>query len=186
VIDGRPRRPTLSEEEIAGNNDRLHQLVMGYLDQFPWADVVALEANLAVMATGDALRKAIARSIEPFGFNLGPPRYLVVRAIFLAEDGRLSLSETAKRVGVTTTNLTNLIDGLERDGWVARQANPTDRRVTYVALTETGRERCQELIPATARFTSQLFSALTDEEKQGLIRVLQKLRRIADAADANA
>ena len=159
---------------------------MGYVDQFPWADIVALEANLAVMETGDALRKAIARAIEPFGFNLGPPRYLVVRAIFLAEAGRLSLSEVAKRVGATTTNVTNLIDGLERDGWVERQANPADRRVTYVQLTPEGRERCERLIPATARFTSQLFAGLTDDEKTGLIATLQKLRRIADAADANA
>ena len=158
---------------------------MAYLDQMPWADVVAIEANLAVMGTGAALGRAMARAIEPFGFNLGPPRYAVVRVIFLAEGGRLSLTEIARRVGVTTTNITNLIDGLERDGWVERQASEADRRVTYVQLTELGRERCGQLIPATARFTSQLFAGLTDEEKQGLIRTLQKLRKIADAADAN-
>jgi DNA-binding MarR family transcriptional regulator len=159
---------------------------MGYLDRLPWADVVALEANLAVMGTGMALGRAMARAIEPFRFNLGPPRYHVVRVLYLAADDRLSLTEIARRVGVTTTNVTNLIDGLERDGWVARRASEADRRVTYVELTLQGRERCDELIPATARFTSQLFAGLTDDEKQELIRVLQKLRRIADAADANA
>jgi DNA-binding MarR family transcriptional regulator len=158
---------------------------MGYVDQFPWADIVALEANLAVIETGDALRRAIARAIEPMGFNLGPPRYLVVRAVFLAQNGRLSLSEIAKRIGVTTTNVTNLIDGLERDGWVERQVHPSDRRVTYVQLTEAGRERCSRLIPATAQFTSQMFAGLTDEEKTSLISTLQKLRRMADAADVN-
>src|SRR3954468_13075800 len=156
---------------------------MAYLDKLPWADVVALEANLAVIGTGAALGRAMARAIEPFGFNLGPPRYAVVRVIFLAKAGRLSLTEIARRVGVTTTNITNLIDGLERDGWVERFASPSERRVTYVQLTAEGKERCGRLIPATARFTSQLFSGLTDEEKAELITTLQKLRRIADAAD---
>jgi DNA-binding MarR family transcriptional regulator len=158
---------------------------MAYLDKLPWADVVALEANLAVMGTGAALGRAMARAIEPFGFNLGPPRYAVVRVIFLAEDGHLSLTEIARRVGVTTTNITNLIDGLERDGWVERFASPSDRRVTYVQLTTEGHERCDRLIPAAAQFTSQLFAGLTDEEKTSLIATLQKLRRIADASDAN-
>ena len=108
-----------------------------------------------------------------------------MRVIFLSEDGRLSLTEIARRVGVTTTNITNLIDGLEGDGWVERFASPSDRRVTYVQLTPTGNERCEQLIPATARFTSQLFAGLTDEEKTSLIATLQKLRRIADAADGN-
>ena len=164
---------------------RQHALAVAYLDKLPWADVVALEANLAVMGTGAALGRAMARAIEPFGFNLGPPRYAVVRVIFLSEDGRLSLTEIARRVGVTTTNITNLIDGLERDGWVERFTSPSDRRVTYVQLTAQGKERCDELIPATARFTSQLFAALSDEEKASLIATLQKLRRIADNADAN-
>ena len=159
---------------------------MTYLDKMPWADVVALEANLAVMGTGMALGRAMARAIAPFGFNLGPPRYAVVRVLYLAQEERLSLTEIGRRVGVTTTNVTNLIDGLERDGWVQRQASEADRRVTYVELTPEGRERCDQLIPATARFTSQLFAALSGEEKQTLIRTLQKLRRIADAADENA
>jgi DNA-binding MarR family transcriptional regulator len=175
----------LNDAQPPDDPKRQHALAQAYLDKMPWADVVALEANLAVMGTGAALGRAMARAIEPFGFNLGPPRYAVVRVIFLSEDGRLSLSEIAKRVGVTTTNITNLIDGLERDGWVERFASESDRRVTYVQLTAEGQERCGRLIPATARFTSQLFSGLTDEEKTALTATLQKLRRIADAADAN-
>lgn len=162
--------------------DRVHDLVAGYTQKMPWADLAALEANLALHTTSTALQRALARFITPFGYALGPPRYLVVRAIFLEQSGRLSLSEIAKRVGVTTTNVTNLIDGLERDGWVERQANPADRRMTYVQLTAFGQENSAQLIPATARFTSDLFSTLTDEEKAQLIATLAKLRRIADEA----
>jgi DNA-binding MarR family transcriptional regulator len=168
--------------EAAGQpGDRVHELVLSYLSQFPWADLPALEANLALHETANALQRALARFISPYGFALGPPRYLVVRAVFLAEAGRLSLSEIAKRIGVTTTNVTNLIDGLERDGWVERQANPADRRMTYVQLTDMGKERCSQLIPATARLTSDLFDVLTEDEKQQLITILGKLRQVAEA-----
>jgi DNA-binding MarR family transcriptional regulator len=173
--------PSPRRNESAGEpGDRVHDLVVSYLNQFAWADVAALEANLALHETANALQRALARFIQPYGFALGPPRYLVVRAVFLAEAGRLSLSEIAKRIGVTTTNVTNLIDGLERDGWVERQANPADRRMTYVQLTELGKERCGQLIPATARLTSDLFDVLTGDEKQQLIAILAKLRTVAE------
>ena len=139
---------------------------MAYLDKLPWADVVALEANLAVMGTGAALGRAMARAIEPFGFNLGPPRYAIVRVDVPVRRWSAFADGDRRRVGVTTTNITNLIDGLERDGWVERLASAADRRVTYVRLTQQGRERCEPLIPATARFTSQLFAGLSDEEKR--------------------
>ena len=45
----------------------------------PWADVVALEANLAVMGTGAALGRAMARAIEPFGVQVID---LIVTAVF--------------------------------------------------------------------------------------------------------
>ena len=167
-------------QEFGQAEDRVKELVQGYLEPFPWADVLALEANLAVMETADALRKAIARFIAPLDLSLGPPRYLVVRAIFLAQGGRLSLSEVARRTGATTTNVTNLVDGLERDGWVARQTNPRDRRVTYVTLTPEGHERCGRLLPAVARYTSDLLSVLSRQEQSELIGTLAKLRRRAE------
>jgi len=170
-----------AEPDLTFQVDRVHGMIMGYLNQFPWADVVALEANLAVMETAEALRKAIARFIAPFGFAPGPPRYLVVRAIFLSKDGRLSLGEIAQRTGATTTNLTNLVDSLERDGWVVRQANPLDRRVTYVELTPQGKERCALMLPAVARYTSELLGCLTQDDQRNLIEALAKLRRAAEA-----
>ena len=160
--------------------DRVHETILGYAEPFPWADFVALEANLAVMETADALRKAIARYIEPFGFGLGPPRYLVVRAIYLAAAGRLSLGEIARFTGATPTNVTNLVDGLEREGWLTRQTNPLDRRVTYVELTPEGRERCGRLLPAVARFTGDLLRVAGKDEQQALIKTLAKLREAAE------
>jgi DNA-binding MarR family transcriptional regulator len=168
------------EQDAGEEPDRVRETAIAYLEPFPWADVLALEANLATMETADTLRKAIARFIEPFGYELGPPRYLVVRAVYLAKDGRLSLGDIARVTGATTTNVTNLVDSLERDGWLTRQASASDRRVTYVELTPEGRERCGRLFPAVARFTSELFSCLDQEEQEDLVSTLLKLRRAAE------
>ena len=66
-------KPSLIDAHAPDDPKRQHALAMAYLDKLPWADVVALEANLAVMGTGAALGRVMARAIEPFGFNLGPP-----------------------------------------------------------------------------------------------------------------
>lgn len=52
--------------------------------------------------------------------------------------GRVTMSELADSVAITTGGVTRLADRLEKDGLVERVNCPSDRRVTYLALTEQG------------------------------------------------
>ncbi|MFZ4517238.1 MAG: MarR family winged helix-turn-helix transcriptional regulator [Microthrixaceae bacterium] len=54
--------------------------------------------------------------------------------------GRVSMSELANGVALTTGGVTRLADRLEADRLVERHACPTDRRVVHLVLTDRGRE----------------------------------------------
>lgn len=64
----------------------------------------------------------------------------VLLRIARASDGRVTMSELADGVALTTGGVTRLADRLEKDGLVQRVSCPNDRRVTWLALTDRGRE----------------------------------------------
>jgi DNA-binding MarR family transcriptional regulator len=144
----------------------------------------ALGVDLKLLRAAAGLRGALARFAGPHA-GLGTPRFLVVRALYLA-DGRLSLGELARAINVTSTNVTSLIDGLEKTGWVRRTNNPGDRRVVFAELTADGRARCEELVPRVATQVGDLLSEFTDEDLGMLTDLLNRLTAAFEAAFSGA
>jgi DNA-binding MarR family transcriptional regulator len=86
---------------------------------------------------------------------------------------------------VTSAHVTYLIDSLEEDGLAVRSPHPTDRRMMHVELSPQGIELCDRLVPAMARFMSDVVSDLTQEEKVVMNRLLARVRRNAEAMTRN-
>ncbi|HZU11594.1 MAG TPA: MarR family transcriptional regulator [Chloroflexota bacterium] len=57
---------------------------------------------------------------------------------------RVTMSELAQAEGVRLPTISRLVDGLERDGLVLRQTDPSDRRVVHLTATESGRHLLEE------------------------------------------
>ena len=98
---------------------------------------------------------------------------LVLRA---AGAGGLLMGELGERLVVTKSNVTGLVDRLERQGLVARGEHH-DRRATLVRLTDAGAELLERALPRHAELLAELTGCLTDREKRTLIRLHAKLRR---------
>ena len=98
---------------------------------------------------------------------------LVLRA---AGPEGLRMGEIGERLVVTKSNVTGLVDRLEKKGLVER-GNQADRRATAVRLTEDGAGLLERAIPTHIKLLSELTDCLTTEEKRQLIRLLTKLRR---------
>src|SRR5690606_5627308 len=58
-----------------------------------------------------------------------------VLAYLLREDGQQQ-KQLADQMDLTAITLTGLLDRLERDGWVERRNDPSDRRAKRVYLTD--------------------------------------------------
>ena len=100
-------------------------------------------------------------------FGLTGPQTLVLRA--LLHSGPVSSATLAKAIFVTPSNLTGIIDRLEKKGLVIRTRQATDRRVQLLDLTEAGKEKAESLPdPIEEKLAAGL--ALLDEEQAGAIR----------------
>jgi DNA-binding MarR family transcriptional regulator len=88
------------------------------------------------------------------------------------------MSDLRDRLGVWARNITVLVDGLERDGFVRRVPHPTDRRATLIELSHEGRDVYRAVYAGHADRAQGLFASLTPTDQRHLQRILA---RLADA-----
>ncbi len=108
--------------------------------------------------------------------NLTAAQLNAMLVLQAAGDEGLMMGEIGKRLVVTKSNVTGLIDRLERQGFVAR-CEHRDRRAKPVRLTDVGAKLLARTLPRHAELLTELTGCLTDREKRALIRTLTKLRR---------
>jgi len=73
------------------------------------------------------------------------------------------------------SNLTTVIDNLERNGWVRRERDTVDRRVQNVHLTDAGRSLIERVFPSHVARITEALGALTRDEQKELGRLCRKL-----------
>jgi MarR family 2-MHQ and catechol resistance regulon transcriptional repressor len=85
---------------------------------------------------------------------------------------------------VSGSNLTTVVDNLERRGAVKRGADPADRRVNLIGLTDKGRALIERVFPEHADRITALMGALSREEQVTLGRLCRKLGLATQQQDA--
>lgn len=83
--------------------------------------------------------------------------------------------ELAERAGINASSTSEVVTKLEDDGYLIRTIDPSDKRATVLKLTEMGRVRAEEIKSEHESFLDEYFGRLTDEEKQTLSDLLDKL-----------
>ena len=89
--------------------------------------------------------------------------------------GSMTQGEVSSKILKSTSNLTTVIDNLERDGLVRRERDVKDRRVIYVHLTEAGRGKIEAVFPNHVAALVEEFSVLSAGEQDTLGELCKKL-----------
>lgn len=113
------------------------------------------------------------------GYGLTSPQSGVLRILFT--QGPLSSAELSRRLLVTPSNITGIIDRLEKKGLVERLPKEGDRRVTMIALTHEGAARSQSLPDPIEK---KLISGLGHLEEETVAQFSETMRRLIDLIDA--
>ena len=108
------------------------------------------------------------------GVGLSMTKVVALRALSEAGES-LPLTQLADRLSCVKSNITQLVDRLEADGFVVRQSDPNDRRTKLAALTAAGRRACEEGLRVQAAAEQQLLGKLTANEAQQLAALLGKV-----------
>ena len=94
---------------------------------------------------------------------------------FLYSKGEKSIQEIRDRILLASSSATYVVDNLERKEYVRRIVNQNDRRVTYIKLTEAGKDLINDIFPTHKKNTKKIFNDLTNGELITLKEILKKI-----------
>jgi DNA-binding MarR family transcriptional regulator len=95
--------------------------------------------------------------------------------IYVAQKGPTRSIDLATNFGYAPRTVTEAVDGLERDGLVRRDPDPDDRRAKRISLTDEGMAAAKSAEESRLGYVESVFSALTAEEREVMIRLVDKL-----------
>jgi DNA-binding MarR family transcriptional regulator len=137
---------------------------------------------LRVLATQQTISRELAAALAPA--RLGLADYEVLFRVVQAGDGGIRMRELARRVLLSESGLTRLVERLERQGFLRRKSAIDDQRGRACEATDAGIELLRTTQP---RFLDALKRALTvtaglsQQEIATLGRLLAKIATTPDA-----
>ncbi len=112
--------------------------------------------------------------------ELTPSQFAVLEALYHL--GPLNQGEVSHKVLKSGSNITTVIDNLERNGLVTRKRDEKDRRVIFVHLTEAGSQKLAAVLPGHIAALVEELSVLTESEQETLAALCKKLGKGKEAA----
>ncbi len=120
-----------------------------------------------------AIQADLAETLAPFGLRMIPFSVLVV----IVDNPGLRPSQIAEALAIERSNLVSLIDGLERDGLVARAPVAGDRRAHVLTATGRGAALCARARAAVAQHDARMCAGLDDTSRDALIGFLNAVEK---------
>jgi len=140
-------------------------------------DHPAYRALMELLRTADTVWNASRVFFERW--DLSPSQFNVLNLLHLNPDG-LSQTDLSRQLIMHRSNLTGLVDRLEKRGLVARQEVAADRRAYRVVLTATGTRRLRDILPRYYEKAVQVWDRLPARRAAELIGDLQHVARNAE------
>jgi DNA-binding MarR family transcriptional regulator len=91
----------------------------------------------------------------------------------------LSMHELAEAQAITPSSATQLVDRLVRMGLVERLREDDDRRLVRVQLSDSARERFEEMLRLHLRSLAAVTEPLSDEELRTAVGLLARIAQPA-------
>lgn len=108
-------------------------------------------------------------------FTTTLPRFDILSALDRAPDG-LAMGELSDMLLVSNGNVTAIVVRLVEDGMINRIADPGDRRVLRVSLTDKGHNAFREMAAQHEAWIDQMMGDLSDPEIEALLAGLDRVR----------
>ncbi len=139
-------------------------------------EVLALDTLIKLNRSANAVQSRLSPVLQK-EFGLTESQFAVLEALYHL--GPLNQGELCRKILRSGSNLTTVVDNLERDGLVRRVRDEGDRRIQVVHITEQGQTLLERTLPQHVERVVGLMSALAPDEQRELGRLCRKLGRAA-------
>ena len=110
---------------------------------------------------------------------------LAIPALIHAPDGKATINHLALSMGTTKQNAKQIVDAMQRKGYLSVAPSEQDKRAVNVTVTSEGQQAFGVCSARTDEFLANLFFDFTTEDLEILCTLLQKLYRFDGAEQEN-
>ncbi len=124
----------------------------------------------AIGRTNWYLKTLLNKVLSEEGFNITNEQWIVLKVI--QEHPAASQTEIAEHSQKDKTNITRILDLLEKSVLIERRRDERDRRMNRIYITEQGKKKLKAVNPVTQRINDICTQPLNKEEVEELIKSL--------------
>ncbi len=104
-------------------------------------------------------------------FGITSPQFDAL--LFLHRDGDMPMGSLCDRMSLACSTVTDLVDRMEKGGYVARERDHADRRVIRVRLLPRGADMVARVMAARIDYLSKILKNLAADERAKAIAALE-------------
>ena len=131
-------------------------------------------ALINVLYTYNWIKDKMTEALKPYKITM--QQYNVLRILRGAHPDGMAAARIRERLLDKTSDVSRLLDRLEKSNLVERQSSKEDKRVTEIFLTLRGLEILGQIRAVDKLHKEQLPKVLSDEDAQLLSALLDKVR----------
>lgn len=118
--------------------------------------------------------RLLAAELRQTGHSMTPGNF---QLLFILQEGPANLSELAEYQNVSLPTMSRSVSRIEKIGWIERNKDPGDRRVTLIALTDDGRRQLEEMSALAQETLGKVLRSTSDADRAALSAGLEIMRR---------
>jgi DNA-binding MarR family transcriptional regulator len=119
----------------------------------------------------DLFQQMVMNSKGLMGFPVNSSQLKAMAAFH--EDRQYSMGELCKIAKVKMPSMTEVVDRLEKEGFVERVRDTNDRRVVKVQLTPAGKKAHNGILKTRQQELMNIFGCLDERERQRFLKALR-------------
>jgi DNA-binding MarR family transcriptional regulator len=168
-VPGPGKRKTVSRGPACGEKildpTRDAQLVSKRMDQ-----LIGYHVRRVQLTLSKSLDRELEAEITPALLHL---------LLIIDENPGVTMSKIAAAHGIDRASVAPAVQRMQRQGWIARVASPTDKRALMLRCTERGRARAFATLRKAQAVEAAVFGVLSGQEQKALLGLLHRIARAA-------
>jgi DNA-binding MarR family transcriptional regulator len=118
--------------------------------------------------------------------DLTAPQGMLI--MIIVGHGDMKISEISKKMGLSNSTVSGIIDRLEVSGYVIRERSEEDRRIVHVKITKTMKEKLKLNDDIISQIMSDALTEATDQELETVrsgLNILNNLLKKTKEGECN-
>lgn len=148
------------------------------------------------LSEDEKILMAIVRAAESFKrlasslfrqYDLSFPQYNILRVLDASEGGQTRITEVGRIMLVSGANMTGLAKRLEKNGFIRRNSDPGDERVTLLQITAKGTAVLTQIESSRDQLLENMLQGFSAEDRKltytMIRRLLRNIRRLGQEGE---